>query len=109
MLVALIIIVYALIVTYCILLVRDIMGKSTPKEVLRYTYKTYTILLYRRAVTYELIVKSHVCCSMILHIPDIPVWDPRHALHLVAALGILDTPALMELSKMFESQKISIF
>jgi hypothetical protein len=94
---------------YCFVYMRDIMGKSEPKEVLRYVSGEYTILLYRRVVTYELVVKSYVDCSITYCAPDIPVWNPRLAMFLVSELGILNTAALMDFSKAFEAKKFSIF
>lgn len=109
MILLLIIATCSILVAYCVLFLRDVAGASTPREELRFVYKTYTILLYRRIVTYELIVKSYVDCSIMYRVPDIPVWNPRLALYIVSELNILDTPALMDLSRAFEAKKFSVF
>lgn len=98
-----------LLTVYCVVYVSDITGVSKPKEKLRYSTHRYVVIMYRRRVTYELVVKSRVECSILYCNPAIPFWRPSHALFLVGALGILNTPELMELSSIFEETKFSVF
>lgn len=93
---------------YCVVYTMDITGKSEPIEKLRYVYGDYTIIVYRRTILYELIIKNEKELTTFYR-TAVHVWTPHLMMSYIACLNLLPTAELMALSKKFEEAKLGIF
>lgn len=93
---------------YCVVYTMDITGKSEPIEKLRYVYGDYTIIVYRRTILYELIIKNEKELTTFYR-TAVHVWTPHLMMGYIAYLNLLPTAELIALSKKFEEAKLGVF